>query len=204
VDPRHRGIEHAVVYLRDVDRSKARPWDHAPVRIEHKSWDLRIRQGSEPVRVGFVRQGDSIVAVSKQKVLHILRGQGAASFSLPFPSAEVESRKTLSRPGHVELTSGAAYFWMRGHLFVADHPYYARTDASGNFELSQVPAGAYEIVCWMPNWKVAWRERDAESSQFTRIGFAPPAVLQRSVTVDPGADERVDFVVGKEAFADGQ
>ena len=50
----------------------------------------------------------------------------------------------------VELTSGAGHYWMRAYLMVAEHPYYALTNADGRFVLPQVPPGRYEIVCWLP------------------------------------------------------
>ena len=38
--------------------------------------------------------------------------------------------------------------WMKGWLIVTDHPYYAVTDASGAFELADVPAGSYTLKFW--------------------------------------------------------
>ena len=30
----------------------------------------------------------------------------------------------------------------------SDHPYFAVTDAKGNFSMEGIPAGTYEVVCW--------------------------------------------------------
>lgn len=38
--------------------------------------------------------------------------------------------------------------WMGGYIVVADNPYYAITDADGNFELADVPAGSYTLEYW--------------------------------------------------------
>ena len=38
--------------------------------------------------------------------------------------------------------------WMNGYIVVVDHPYYAITGASGNFELTDVPAGTYTLEYW--------------------------------------------------------
>jgi hypothetical protein len=35
--------------------------------------------------------------------------------------------------------------WMRGMILVFDHPYYAVTDADGNFEIPMPPAGKFQI-----------------------------------------------------------
>ena len=37
---------------------------------------------------------------------------------------------------------------MQGWVIVAGHPYYALTDASGSFKISDVPAGSYTLEYW--------------------------------------------------------
>ncbi|MBM3981407.1 MAG: carboxypeptidase-like regulatory domain-containing protein [Planctomycetes bacterium] len=36
--------------------------------------------------------------------------------------------------------------WMSGYVRVFEHPYYAVTDADGNFEIKNAPAGKFRIV----------------------------------------------------------
>ena len=200
INPGNRGVDQAVVFLRQVDLRKSRPWDHEPVRVEQHDWALSIIQGAKTSNIGFVRRGDSFTALSKQYVLHILRGHGAAFFSMPFPDPEIASTKRLDKIGEVELSSGADYFWMRAHLFVDNHPYYTCSDADGRFALSQVPAGTYQLVCWLPNWHVAWRERDPENGEVSRLAFGPPLVIEKQVTVKAGEAGGVDFVVAEKDF----
>ena len=38
--------------------------------------------------------------------------------------------------------------WMHAYLGVVDHPYFAVTDNSGKFELSNLPPGTYTIAAW--------------------------------------------------------
>ena len=38
--------------------------------------------------------------------------------------------------------------WMKTWVLVSDHPYFAVTDAKGNFSIEGIPAGTYEVVCW--------------------------------------------------------
>ncbi len=195
INPANRGVAQAVVFLRQVDLRKSRPWNHEPVRVEQHDWTLSIIQGAKTSNIGFVRRGQSFTAVSKQYVLHILRGNGAAFFSMPFPDPDVVSTRRLDKVGAVELSSGADYFWMRAHLFVDDHPYYTCSDADGRFVLNQVPAGTYQLVCWLPNWNVAWRERDPENGEVSRLAFRPLLVIEKQVTVKAGETGGVNFVV---------
>jgi hypothetical protein len=45
--------------------------------------------------------------------------------------------------------------WMKGFVGVYDHPYYALTDANGNFEIKHAPAGAFRMFIW--HEAVGWR-----------------------------------------------
>lgn len=41
-----------------------------------------------------------------------------------------------------------AHNWMSGYWISMDQPYYAVTDASGNFKITDLPAGDYEVDIW--------------------------------------------------------
>ena len=90
---------------------------------------------------------------------------------------------------------------MHAHLFVAEHPYYARTDKQGHFRLERVPKGSYEIVCWMPSWQIVRKDRDPESFQLARITFAAPVEQTASVVVLRGEVDIVRFVWTRAMFA---
>jgi hypothetical protein len=200
IDSATRGVGGAVVFLRGVDPKQARPWDHAKVDVEHQSRDLHILQGALKSGVGFVRQGDAVTMVSREPVFNVIRAKGAAFFALTFPDSNQPLSRVLSNKGQVELTSGAGYYWMRGTIFVDDHPYYVRTDGQGGFELAQVPPGRYQIVCWLPNWKQAGQDRDPESGLVVRVAFHPPLELVQEVIVEASPAAHVDFNVTAAMF----
>jgi hypothetical protein len=200
IDPKGRGIGGAVVYLRGVDPKRARPWDHAPVHVEQRSYRLYVHQGGAKAGVGFVRRGDAVEMVSTQAVLHTLRARGAAFFTLAFPEPNQPLARRLEKKGVVELSSGAGYYWMRAHLLVDDHPYYTRTDAEGRFTLAQVPPGRYDVVCWMPNWNKERHERNPDTGFIARWFFRPPAEIVQSVTLEPSESCEVKLSVAAEAF----
>jgi hypothetical protein len=193
IDTATGGVGGAVVFLRGIDPKKARPWDHAKVCVENESRDMHILQGALASNVGFVRQGDAITMVSREPVFNVVRAKGAAFFSLMFPDPNQPLTRVLSNKGQVELSSGAGYYWMRGTLFVDDHPYYVRTDRHGEFELAQVPPGCYQIVCWLPNWNQAGQDRDPESGLVIRVEFHPPLELGHEVMVEAGGKTRLEF-----------
>jgi hypothetical protein len=200
IDAASRGVADAVLFLRAVDPRHARPWDHPPVRVELRDYQIRICQGERASNSGFVRRGEEIEMVSRQAIFHSLRVRGAAFFARAFPDVDRPCTRRLDRAGLVELSSGCGYFWMRGHLFVADHPYYTHSDAEGRFTLPQVPPGRYELVCWLPDWREATRELDAETALICRLSFRPPLEATRTVRVDAGQTQTVAIAVNPPSF----
>jgi len=200
IDSTNRTVADAVVFLRDIDPEKARPWNHSTVTIEQQGGRLHVLQDGVDSRAGFVRAGDEVVLVSKDPYLHALRAAGAAFFTLMFPDPDQPLRRRFERPGRIELSSGVGYYWMRGHLFVDDHPYYERTDGRGRFVLRDVPAGHYQLVCWHPSWLEQGHERDPETCLISRFYFRPPLVQEQKVCVEPGRTTTVSFHLAQALF----
>jgi hypothetical protein len=201
IDRMTKGVGNAVVFLRRVDPQFAKPWSYPPVRVEQRAYQLHVMQGETDGQVGFVHRGDGVEMVSPQDAFHSLRAGGAAFFTLAFPDPDQPLTRTFKQNGVVELTSGAGYFWMRAYLFVDEHPYYCRTDSQGRFKFDQVPAGRYDIVCWMPNWHKHGHDRDPETTLFSRWYFAAPLESKQVIEVRSGEAVNVDFSISAGLFA---
>ncbi len=186
IDPA-AGVGGAVVMLRGIDPAAARAWDHPPVAVElHDERPMVCQGGGPPRPVGFVRRGDAVTLVSRQALFHSLRARGAAFWTLAFPDPDRPLVRRFERPGLVELSSAAGYYWMHAYLWVSDHPYLALTDAAGRWELAGVPPGDYELAVWLPHWQVVRQERDPETTAVARVFFRRPIERVRRVTVDEG------------------
>jgi hypothetical protein len=109
------------------------------------------------------------------------------------------SRRRLEKAGLVELSSGTGYYWMRGYLFVTDHPYFARTDKEGRFKINNVPPGKYQLACWLPNWKTIRHDRDPETALVSRVYFAPPLEQEKQVEVKSKDTSTIDFTISANA-----
>jgi hypothetical protein len=187
VDPASKGVAGAVVFLTGVDPTRAKPWDLPSVRVELRELQIVVKQGGDsPKRAGFVRRGDAVSMASSESNFHVLRGRGAAFFSLAFPDADKSLIRTFDKVGRVELSSGAGYYWAHANLFVCDHPYFALTDRDGRFEFTQVPAGEVKVVAWHPNWDAAKLERDPETGLVSRLTYAAPLEVTVPATVETG------------------
>jgi hypothetical protein len=193
-----RQLANAIVFLRGVDPAKAKPWHHPPVTVEVADGHAMIRQGDSGYLVGFVKRGDSITMVSRQPIFHAVRARGAAFFTYTLPDANQPRQRVLAQNGRVELSSAASQMALRGHIFVDEHPYYTRTDANGRFQLEQVPAGKYELVCWRPNWNIERIEHDPETLLNARLYYKAPFEKVVNVSIEAGGTASTQFDVGAE------
>jgi hypothetical protein len=200
VDVKSGGIAGAVVFLRGVDPARSRPWNYAPVCVAVRDCRFHVLQGDSDTLTGFVHRGDNVTIVSEDDRFQSVQARGAAFFTLTLPDRDCPHERVLDQTGVVELSSNAGQFWMRAHLFVADHPYLTRTDAQGHFSLEGVPPGDYEIGCWLPDWHEATHERDGETALYSRMTFRPSVVKLRDVSVGRLAWQRVDFAYGAGDF----
>jgi len=200
VHPQTRGLGNAVILLRGVDSTKAKPWSLPTVRVEQRDLHFHVHQGDVESYYGFVRRGDPIEMISRDSCFHSLHISGASFFTLAFPDPDQPLVRPLTEIGVVELMSAAGYYWMRAYLFVDDHPYYTRTDRDGRFVLEQVPPGKYEVVCWMPSWLEARHAREPESGSIARLFFLPPVTLVEKVELGKQESKEVRFAPASRDF----
>ena len=87
---------------------------------------------------------------------------------------------------------------MNAEMFVAPHPYYAVTDESGHFQLTDVPSGTYEIVAWHEGWNMTGKESAYDvltEHSVQRPVFSAATTLEKSVTVRANQDRTVEFLL---------
>jgi len=102
----------------------------------------------------------------------------------------------MNKGGVVDLKCNAGHIWMNGIIVVVNHPYYAVTDEHGDFRLTGVPPGEYEIIAWHEGWKVSHESSVldvAAQTQTKRLFFTDPESWEKKVSVSPGGRSSVDF-----------
>ncbi len=72
------------------------------------------------------------------------------------------------------------------------------TDESGNFELTDVPPGQYQIMAWHEGWKLLRQEGAFDvltEHKVQRPIFSEPRIWEKSVSVNAGETAIVNFVL---------
>ena len=99
--------------------------------------------------VEIVPAGAEIDIVNSDGILHNIHS--FPKNNPPFNKAQPKFKKvmpaTFAKADIVQVKCDV-HSWMNGWVVVAEHPYYAITDASGAYTISGVPAGTYTIETW--------------------------------------------------------
>ena len=162
-----RGVKDVVVMLTGIEKGK--PFQFQPPQIEAK--DCRFLPF-----VNVVRDNNKVSVVNMDPVMHDIQAYETSElgprvlFNIPLPmnphhpkaaGSDAEYHKHI--PGHpmtqeIHMTKGRRIFVMQCgfHAYMetwgmaVDNPYYALTDESGQFTISDIPPGTYKLVAWHP------------------------------------------------------
>src|SRR5213592_2125063 len=99
-------------------------------------------------RVVVVAAGGRIDFLNSDRLLHNLHSIPNAN--PPFNRTQPKGRTIPITFAHPEIirVSCDLHSWMRGWVVVAEHPFYAVTDAGGQFALTGLPPGRYTVRVW--------------------------------------------------------
>jgi len=107
--------------------------------------------------VMLVQQGTTVEFLNSDTVQHnvfwpSISGNKKLTHNLgTWPKGEKKSFK-FETPGVVPLLCNV-HPEMSGYIVVSPTPYFAETDASGNFKIENVPDGKYNVVAWHEGMK---------------------------------------------------
>jgi hypothetical protein len=187
------GVANTVVFLKDISRGK-------PLEIPEERRSLDQKRCRYEPHILLVPQNGSLQLKSSDAVLHTVHMDGAATYNLPFPFTDRTVSRTMPTAGLVNVRCNGGHSWMNAEILVVPHPYYAVTDESGKFELTDVPPGQYEIVAWHEGWKLDREEAAFDvltQRKIRRPIFSDPKTWQKQVTVGPSETAVVNFVLGE-------
>ena len=201
IDPKTRGIANAVVWLRpDTDNvmdefpadaihpslARAKPVDR-PVLLTH--------EGFAP-RVVAARAGDRVVFSNTTPVFFTVHYEtpGAGSrekggnrqFNVLLPPGRTHASAPLPGLGTRDSLTDNIHSWIHGTVWSFDHPYFAVTDAKGEFAIENAPPGTWRLVVW--HEKVGYRD-GPKGRHGERIIIAPGTEIKPIALTSPNWDD---------------
>jgi plastocyanin len=133
-------LVNAVITITDIQKGK---------KIEVKKVTLDQNGCEYHPHVLAFPAGSPVEILNPDGILHNVHSY--SKVNTPFNQAQPKFKKTLEvkidKPEVIEVKCDV-HGWMHGWLVATENPYVAVTDNSGNFKLTDVPAGTYTVEVW--------------------------------------------------------
>tara|TARA_B110000444_G_C18749109_1_gene551814 strand:- start:11 stop:718 length:708 start_codon:yes stop_codon:yes gene_type:complete len=99
--------------------------------------------------------GQELLIKNSDATLHNIHAMPKVNseFNFAMPKVVKQKKSTFKKAEKPFFIKCDVHPWMKTWVLVSDHPYYAITDENGNYEIKDVPAGTYEVVCWQEKFK---------------------------------------------------
>jgi plastocyanin len=133
-------LANAVVTIKDIQKGKK--IDTKKVTLDQKGCEYSPHVLAFPA-------GSSVEILNPDGILHNVHSY--SKVNSPFNQAQPKFKKSLDvkidKPEAIEVKCDV-HGWMQGWLVATENPYFAVTDNSGAFKLTDVPPGNYTVEVW--------------------------------------------------------
>ena len=134
-------LAECIVYLRDVKYSGGVP--KTSVELDQKGCIYTPH-------VFGIQAGQELLIKNSDATLHNIHSipKKNKEFNFAMPKVVKKKKAKFDKSEDPFYIKCDVHPWMKTWVLVSDHPYYAVTDANGNFSIENIPPGTYEVVCW--------------------------------------------------------
>ena len=179
VNETDKGIANVIVYLlTDADTElPVHPSydDSAEAKVE-----LTMDDGRFLPRVALLRSTQTIDLHNKDTVAYCAKADFTKNLAFAYlvPATKDREHRLTDEEPMPAVVSCAVHPWMRAYILVRANPYMAVSDASGTFEIKNLPVGKHEFRFW--HERVGWLRE-------VQIGmYKTDAKGRLTVAVEPG------------------
>jgi hypothetical protein len=146
VDEASKGVRYALVYI-------PRPTKKNPEAVSAASQatvEFDQQQCTFKPHAVALMKGAKVVLKSSDPVNHNVNAHLKVNppYNKVLPEGEAITLEGLAAERQPAEVTCDIHSWMKAYWLIIDSPYFAVTDAQGNFEIKDVPAGAQKLVVW--------------------------------------------------------
>ncbi len=164
INPENKGIQNVVISLENISQGKK----HDPTIVTLDNSQCQFVPHTLAVMVG-----DSYELKSSDPIIHNthLRLDGGSTFlNIVLAPNGNAIKRPLTKVGIINGRCDAHHF-MTVNMLVFSHPYFAITDQKGEFKISDIPPGKYNVKIWHESLSVQEKEIIIKPSEKTDLSL---------------------------------
>ncbi len=152
INPKNNGVKNVVVWIRPVTTERKYAFLPAQIKPELLKAAPKEHVIDQPCcqfepRMLAVRVGDTLLVKNSSPVTHNINYVGVPPFNETLvPGGSYKMKDPFPPASALTPFSCGVHPWMGGRIRTFEHPYFAVTDADGNFEIKDAPAGKFSVV----------------------------------------------------------
>ena len=157
------GIQYAVVSIPGI--AKGKPFADAKPVLDQKGCEYAPH-------IVLMKAGGDLDIQNSDGILHNIHTYSEKNPALnrAQPKFKKTMTETFKEPEKVRLACDV-HGWMQGWLIVENNPYYVVTDDKGQFKLTDVPAGDYDVTLWHEKLGTATQKVSVKAGADTVANF---------------------------------
>lgn len=134
------GLENAVVIFRPLGRTAV---------FQPRAIALDNRQCAFTPHVQVALVGSEVLLKNSDPILHTVHARlgNETLFNVGLPKWR-QVVKRLGRAGVIKINCDVLHTWMSAAIVITESPFFALTDAAGDFKVDSLPAGEYDVEVW--------------------------------------------------------
>ncbi len=186
---KNESVKNAVVMLIDVNKGKT---------VDAPGKAVIEQIGCEYIpHVQAVPVGTQLEVINSDPILHNVHAynpEGRTLFNIAQPikgQRTSSKRMRFQKPGVYSFSCDAGHIWMSAFVVAVEHPYFAVTDAKGNFRMEDVPPGTYRIKMWHEGFSIV--KKEFSGGKIRKYHFEKPYEIIQEVKVTPLGETLVEF-----------
>ena len=183
INPKNGGVRWCVVYLMDVSGFDKNIPIHPKLKtIQQKTVEIDQPCCQFEPHMLAIREGQTLIVKNSAAIAHNVNFQGGTKGpninQITPPGGSLKLEDIAARYIPIQVACNI-HGWMSSRVAVLKNPYFAVTDADGNFEIKDAPAGNFRLVIWheASGWVIGDKQPDKKGKKI---------VIENDKTTDLG------------------